>query len=153
MTLPPLFRQRRPLSLTWRVIALSSLLLLVLVSLFTWLGHTTLTRQFQEGRLQQHALHHREVRLILQRSEEELRQLAGLAAASSGLGEALEADDHAAVRASLAAQWPSLQLDAGIDEIRIFDDRGEAMANWGSSPEHGTPSRAGSHRCSAQRHR
>ncbi|QFT83825.1 Cyclic di-GMP phosphodiesterase Gmr [Halomonas sp. THAF12] len=139
MTLPPLFRQRRPLSLTWRVIALSSLLLLVLVSLFTWLGHTTLTRQFQEGRLQQHALHHREVRLILQRSEEELRQLAGLAAASSGLGEALEADDHAAVRASLAAQWPSLQLDAGIDEIRIFDDRGEAMANWGSSPEHGTP--------------
>ncbi|RAH37756.1 EAL domain-containing protein [Halomonas sp. SL1] len=139
MTLPPLFRQRRPLSLTWRVIALSSLLLLVLVSLFSWLSHTTLTRQFQESRLQQHALHHREVRLILQRSEEGLRQLAGLAAASSGLGEALEADDHAAVRASLAAQWPSLQLDAGIDEIRIFDTRGEAMAHWGSAPEHSGP--------------
>ncbi|MCK2184060.1 bifunctional diguanylate cyclase/phosphodiesterase [Halomonas getboli] len=131
MPLPPLFRQRRSLSLTWRVITLSSLLLLVLVSLFTWLGHTTLSRQFQEGRLQQHALQKREVRLALQRSAEGLRQLAGLAAASPGLGAALETGDRESVHASLASQWPTLQLDAGVDAVQIFDAQGETMATWG----------------------
>ncbi|WP_136248353.1 bifunctional diguanylate cyclase/phosphodiesterase [Halomonas borealis] len=130
---------RRSLSLTWRVSALSSLLLLVLVSLFTWLGHSNLTRQFQEIRLQQHALHQREVHLALRSSEERLRQLAGLTAASSGLGEALETGDAAAVQASLASQWPTLQLDAGIDEILIFDTQGEAMARWGDTPNASQP--------------
>ena len=45
-------RAPQRLSLTWRVIALSSLLLLALVSLFTLLGHENLTRQFQESRHQ-----------------------------------------------------------------------------------------------------
>ncbi len=132
MSLPKPFRHQ-PLSLTWRVIVLSSLLLLVLVSLFTWLGHNNLTRQFQESRMQKHALHQREVRLALRRSEEELRQLAGLAAASSGLGKSLEDGVHGAVQSSLSSQWPTLQLDAGIDRIQILNAQGEPMANWGGS--------------------
>ncbi|PSJ20287.1 hypothetical protein CVH10_18400, partial [Halomonas sp. ND22Bw] len=80
MSFTTLFRNHRSLSLTWRVVALSSLLLLLLVSLFTWLGHSNLTRQFQEGRMQHHARQQREVQLALQRSEEGLRQLASLTA-------------------------------------------------------------------------
>lgn len=122
-------------SLTWRVIALSSLLLLVLVTLFTWLGHSNLTRQFQESRSQQHERQQREIRLALQRSSENLRQLAGLTAASTGLGYPFQEGNLNELDDVLDAQWPSLQVEAGIDEIVVVDINGRTLGNWG---EHNT---------------
>ncbi|MEQ6916340.1 bifunctional diguanylate cyclase/phosphodiesterase [Halomonas aquatica] len=132
MTPPSSLRTRHRLSLTWRVIALSSLLLLGLVVLFTWLGHDNLTRQFQESRSEHHERQQREIRLALQRSAENLRQLAGLAAASPRLGPPLEAGNAEEVEEALASQWPTLQLEAGIDEILVVDVRGRTMGRWGS---------------------
>ncbi|MDN3558189.1 bifunctional diguanylate cyclase/phosphodiesterase [Halomonas maura] len=131
MTTTPFSSSRHRLSLTWRVIALSSLLLLVLVTLFTWLGHQNLTRQFQEGRMQHHARQQREIQLALRRSEENLRQLASLAAASPRLGPSLQSGDNDAILAALKPQWPTLQLDAGVEEIMVFNRQGSAMGNWG----------------------
>ncbi|MGM0982688.1 MAG: EAL domain-containing protein [Pseudomonadota bacterium] len=126
-------RTRHRLSLTWRVIALSSLLLVGLVALFTWVGHDNLTRQFQENRHQYHERQQREIRLALQRSVENLRQLAGLAAASPRLGSPLEAGNAEEVEEALASQWPTLQLEAGIDEILVVDAQGRTMGRWGAS--------------------
>ncbi|MCC5882147.1 MAG: EAL domain-containing protein [Halomonas sp.] len=119
------------LSLTWRVLALSSLLLLVLAGLFTWLGHANLTRQFEESRNASNEREAREIQLALQRSEVSLLQIAALAAASPDLGPALAASDQAALIDSLSSQWPTLQLEAGVDEILIFDDLGRQLADWG----------------------
>ncbi|MFY0989732.1 EAL domain-containing protein [Halomonas sp. C05BenzN] len=124
---------RQRLSLTWRVIALSSLLLLGLVLLFTWLGHANLMRQFQESREEHTERQMREIRLALQRTEGALQQLASLAAASPRLGPALELRNPGDTQDSLNAQWPTLQLEAGIDEILVFDARGELQAEWGES--------------------
>ena len=132
MKTPTLFRTPQRLSLTWRVIALSSLLLLALVTLFTWLGHDNLTRQFQESRTQHHERQQREIRLALLRSSENLRQLAGLTAASASLGLPLQAGSTADVEQALDAQWPALQLEAGIDEILIINTRGKVMGSWGT---------------------
>lgn len=132
MTLPSSLQTRHRLSLTWRVIALSSLLLVGLVVLFTWLGHANLTRQFQESRHDHHERQQREIRLALQRSAENLRQLAGLAAASPRLGPPLEAGNADDVERALASQWPTLQLEAGIDEILVADTQGRTMGRWGS---------------------
>jgi len=132
MKTPTLFRTPQPLSLTWRVIALSSLLLLALVSLFTWLGHDNLTRQFQESRTQHHERQQREIRLALLRSSENLRQLAGLTAASASLGLPLQAGSTADVEQALDSQWPALQLEAGIDEILIINTRGQVLGSWGT---------------------
>ncbi|MBB3231254.1 bifunctional diguanylate cyclase/phosphodiesterase [Halomonas stenophila] len=131
MNATPFSTNRHRLSLTWRVIALSSLLLLVLVTLFTWLGHQNLTRQFQEGRMQHHARQQREIQLALRRSEENLRQLASLAAASPRLGPSLQSGDNEDILAALRPQWPTLQLDSGVEEIMVFNRRGRAMGNWG----------------------
>ncbi|CAM0556492.1 MULTISPECIES: EAL domain-containing protein [Halomonadaceae] len=127
-----LFRTPQRLSLTWRVIALSSLLLLALVTLFTWLGHDNLTRQFQESRSQHYERQQREIRLALVRSSENLRQLAGLTAASASLGSPLQAGNTAAVEQALDSQWPALQLEAGIDEILIINTQGQVLGNWGT---------------------
>ncbi|ATJ81491.1 EAL domain-containing protein [Halomonas beimenensis] len=133
MSAKPFSRNRRQFSLTWRVIALSSLLLILLVSLFTWVGHNNLSQQFQDGRMQHHARQQREIHLALRRSEENLRQLAGLAAASPQLGPSLQAGDAEALQTALDPQWPTLQLDAGVDEILVFDTHGRLQASWGES--------------------
>lgn len=132
MKIPTFFQPPQRLSLTWRVIALSSLLLLALVTLFTWLGHENLTRQFQESRSQHHERQQREIRLALVRSSENLRQLAGLTAASASLGPPLQAGNAVEVEQALDAQWPALQLEAGIDEILIINTRGQVLGNWGT---------------------
>ncbi|UYG03083.1 EAL domain-containing protein [Halomonas sp. LR3S48] len=127
-------REPRPhLSLTWRVLALSSLLLLVLAGLFTWLGHANLTRQFEESRKESNRREAREIQLALQRSEASLQQIAALAAASPDLGPALANDDQAELIGSLSSQWPTLQLEAGIDEILVFDVQGSQLAEWGEA--------------------
>ncbi|MBZ0331155.1 EAL domain-containing protein [Halomonas sp. ANAO-440] len=122
---------RHRLSLTWRVIAMSSLLLLALVVLFTWLGHANLTRQFEESRQEHNARQAREIQLALQRSEDSLQQLAALTAASPDLGPALETGNAEVLFRSLYSQWPTLQLEAGIDEILVFDTEGSLLAEWG----------------------
>ncbi|MFQ3788920.1 EAL domain-containing protein [Halomonas sp. A29] len=125
-------REPRPyFSLTWRVLALSSLLLLVLAGLFTWLGHANLTRQFEESRKESNQREAREIQLALQRSEVSLQQIAALAAASPDLGPALASGDQTQLVGSLSSQWPTLQLEAGIDEIMVFDAQGRQLAEWG----------------------
>jgi diguanylate cyclase (GGDEF)-like protein len=119
------------LSLTWRVIALSSLLLLGLVVLFSWLGHTNLTRQFESTRAEHNERQAREIRLALERSEEGLRQLAAMVASVQGLGEALQAGEPDLLVSALETQWPTLQLEAGIDEILAFNSERVQHAAWG----------------------
>lgn len=118
-------------SLTWRVIALSSLLLLSLVVLFSWLGHANLTRQFESTRAEHNERQSREIRLALERSEEGLRQLASMVASVQGLGDALQSRQPDQLEMALEAQWPTLQLDAGIDEILAFGSDMTQHASWG----------------------
>lgn len=128
----PLTTQRR-LSLTWRVITLSSLLLLVLVALFIWLGKHHLTQQLESSRMESHERQQREIRLAMQRSADNLRQLAGLTAAAPALGSALQNNQQDELANILGAQWPSLQLEAGIDDIFVFNTRGENVGYAGAS--------------------
>ncbi len=125
------FRNFYRFGLTWRVTALSSLLLLVLVSLFTWIGHENLTRQFAESRSQHHERQQREIHLALKRSSDNLRQLAGLTAASAGLGLPLQTRNLPELESALDALWPTLQLEAGIDDILVVDSNGRTLGNWG----------------------
>jgi len=122
---------RHRFSLAWRVTALSSLLLLILVALFIWLGHHHLAQQFESSRLAHHERQQREIRLALQRSANNLRQLAGLTASAPPLVDALAVGDTTAIDDALRAQWPSLQLEAGIDEVFVFDPLGRLLGHSG----------------------
>lgn len=133
MKIPVFLRIPKRLSLTWRVIALSSLLLLVLVSLFTWIGHANLTRQFQENRAQHHERQQREIHLALERSSENLRQLAGLTAASAGISLPLQDGNINEFEDAFDAQWPTLQVEAGINDVLVIDINGGVLGKWGGS--------------------
>lgn len=126
-------KARYRLSLTWRVIALSSLLLLALVALFIWLGQHQLTQQLESSRIESHERQQREIRLAMQRSADNLRQLAGLTASAPELGSALQENNQDELANVLRAQWPSLQLEAGIDEIFVFNTQGARVGYSGAS--------------------
>ncbi|XQU07865.1 cache domain-containing protein [Halomonas sp. LY9] len=122
---------RHRFSLAWRVTALSSLLLLILVALFIWLGHHHLMQQFENSRMAHHERQQREIRLAMQRSADNLRQLAGLTAAAPALGNALAINDTLAIDNALRSQWPSLQLEAGVDEVLVFNPQGQQLGHSG----------------------
>lgn len=131
---------RHRLSLTWRVIALSSLLVLGLVLAFSWVGHANLTRQFEESRNESASRQAGEIRLAMERSAEGVRQLASLVAATQGLGAALTRRTGEELLDSLGPQWPTLQLESGVDEILLFDADGRLAAEWGTpQAENGRP--------------
>lgn len=119
------------LSLKWRAILLTSLLLLGLAALFTYISHSALTERFERH---QQALHERQVKeltLALAQSGAELARLASLVSSSSDMGTALKAADARAVQTAFEPEWPTMQLDAGIDEVRVFQTTGEPLAHWG----------------------
>ncbi len=128
-------RAPRWLSLTWRVVALSSLLLLGLMALFVWLGQHYLTRQLESARQEQHERQQREIHLAMQRSSNSLRQLTGLAAAAPELGAALESGSESQLRALLSAQWPTLQLEGGVDNLFVFNRLGDQVLHFGVGDE------------------
>lgn len=122
------------LGLTWRVIALTSLVLVGLAALVTALGHETLQRQFQEARGEQQARQYREVRLALERSAEGLRELAAMVAATPELARAVRANDTARAYRALDGQWPTLQLETGVGRVAVYSPDGTRMAARGEGP-------------------
>ncbi|RUR29489.1 EAL domain-containing protein [Vreelandella andesensis] len=133
MTTRSFSKPRHRLSLTWRVIALSSLLLLALVALFIWLGQYHLTQQLESSRIESHERQQREISLAMQRSSDNLRQLAGLTAAAPELGSALQDNNQDELADVLRAQWPSLQLEAGVDEVFVFNTQGVRVGYSGTN--------------------
>ncbi|USZ50547.1 EAL domain-containing protein [Halomonas sp. DN3] len=135
--------ERLRLGLTWRVVTLTSLLLVALAVLFTYLSHTNLTRQFTATRQEQIERQQRELEFAIRRSEKGLQQLAGLIAASPDLGPALEQgappSPPEALSPALASLWPSLQLEAGIEQMLVYDDRTRAVMSLGLEPGQSPP--------------
>ncbi|WP_041717927.1 EAL domain-containing protein [Alkalilimnicola ehrlichii MLHE-1] len=127
-------RRRLRLGLTWRVIALTSLVLVGLAALVTAHGHGTLERQFQEAREAHQARQHREIRLALERSAEGLRELAALVASAPELARAVQAGDSEGAHRALDGQWPTLQLEAGVERIGVYAPDGTQVAARGGRP-------------------
>ncbi|WP_168012382.1 bifunctional diguanylate cyclase/phosphodiesterase [Halomonas salinarum] len=135
-------QQTKPkLGLTWRVIAMSSLLLLGLTTVFTMVGRDNLLRQFDESRNIQLQRQAREIRQALSQSTDSLRQLAALNASfTPELGKALKQADQAVITDAFRHKWPTMQLEAGIDEFQVLDNTGRPLAQWGTSqPGHQLP--------------
>ncbi len=124
-------RERPRLSLTWRAIILNSLLLLGMVVTFTVISHDSLTHQFKESRQAIFDARQRELHLAIDRSADALTQLAGMAAASAELGRAVANADPGQAARAIAPLWPTLQLDAGSDEIVILDSQGRRLTSQG----------------------
>ncbi len=110
---------------------LTSLLLLALTSLIVWVSYHSLMAQFERSRETFYDRQREEVTLNIQRSADSMRQMSSLVASAANLGRALLARDEAMAAQSLNALWPTLQLDAGVDELVVYDRELSPLATQG----------------------
>lgn len=125
---------RQPtMSLKWRAFALTSLLLLGIVTLLTVVSHYNLMGQLEESRALNHERQLREIEQVVAESSSNLRLLAGVIASSAELGDAMRDQAGGAVADALDAQWPTLQLEAGLEEAIVYDATRDTHHTWGHS--------------------
>ncbi|WP_110686057.1 bifunctional diguanylate cyclase/phosphodiesterase [Salinicola aestuarinus] len=120
------------LSLKWRAFVLTSLVLVALAASIAWISYANLTSQFDARQRAGQENQRQLLASALESSAKELSQLAAIIAASESLEEALGDGDPETVAQALQTQWPTLQLNAGIEEMQIFDVDGERLARYGS---------------------
>jgi len=127
------------LDLKWRAMLLTSLLLLALTSLIVWVSNHSLMNQFQRSRQVFYESQSQEIHLNIKRSADVMRQMASMVASSNDLGRALLDGDRSRAKQSLKALWPTLQLDAGIDNIIVYDRGLASLATMGQKPVGASP--------------
>jgi len=121
------------LSLKWRAFALTSLILLGLGILIAWISYKSLMDQFQSHQQSNQRDQRHQIETSIQSAANGLKQLAAVAASSESLNVALSSMNPAEIARSLQSQWPTLQLDAGINDLVIFDLEGKPLAFYGEA--------------------
>ncbi|REC93787.1 bifunctional diguanylate cyclase/phosphodiesterase [Kushneria indalinina] len=120
-------------SLKWRAIFLTSLVLLGLSSVFTFVSHLNMTRQFQVMQNNNYERQIKEIDVSIERDSNDLRQLASIVAASESLGDSLVSQNVAAGEEVLESQWPTLQLGSGLEEVTVFNTDGSVFLHMGQA--------------------
>lgn len=119
------------ISLKWRALLLTSIVLVVMIFGSAWLNYDNLRVQLRTQLAQDNAARLRELHALMGQSVERLRQLAGMIPSFPGMQAALRGDDGPAVATVLDAQWPSLQFDLGLDRLVVYgSDDARALAQW-----------------------
>lgn len=125
-----LSRQERFLSLKWKALLLTSLILLVVNISFPLLSYFNLLKQFDERHTSTHNQYAKEFQGLLDQSAQRLLQLGGMIPSMKGMEEALSAADRTALIAAFENHWPLLQLDTGIETVLFYTNSGEELADW-----------------------
>ncbi|MDH4574386.1 bifunctional diguanylate cyclase/phosphodiesterase [Salinicola acroporae] len=119
------------ISLKWRALVFTSFLLLALASLVAWVSNHALVQQFSQSQKSFYDRQRYEVSLTLQSSADAMRQIASLLASSPSLSHALLEGDASDIESALSPQWPTLQLDAGLDDVSVYDSDTKSVITLG----------------------
>lgn len=119
------------LSLKWKAFFATSFILLGLALSITWISYESLKGQFESHQTANQESQRLQVESALRSSVGDLKRLASIVASSESLSTALENRDQGGVAQSLKYQWPTMQLEAGVDDMTIFDLSGNSVASYG----------------------
>lgn len=124
---------RKFLGLKWKVLLLSSLILIAIVVSFTAITYRSLMHDFENQRDVQHQRYAREVEGLIDQISQNLHQLAQLIPFLEGMNTALLANNGANIAQTFDPYWAPLQLNKDIEMIRFYDSANRLLANWGHS--------------------
>lgn len=119
------------LSLKWKVLLLSSLILISIVVSFTGITYLSLIDDFEAQRSAQHKRYASEVEGLIDQISKDLHQLAELLPLLEGMGKDLLAANGENIAETFDPYWASLQLNKGIELIRFYDNSDQLLASWG----------------------
>ncbi|MDN5881849.1 MAG: EAL domain-containing protein [Nitrosospira sp.] len=121
----------RFLGLKWKVLLLSSLILLAIVGSFGIITYSSLIGDFERQRDRQHQRYASEVEGLMEQLSRNLHQFAGLVPFLEGMGAALLGGNEKNIAATFDPYWESLQLNKGIELVRFYGNSNQLLASWG----------------------
>src|SRR3954453_10396900 len=125
--------ERKFLSLKWKVLLLSSLILIAIVVSFTGITYRSLMNDFENQRDVQHQRYTREVEGLIDQISQNLHQLAQLIPFLEGMNTALLVNSGKSIAQTFDPYWAPLQLNKDIELIRFYDSSNRLLAHWGNS--------------------
>ncbi|HET7062181.1 MAG TPA: cache domain-containing protein, partial [Nitrosospira sp.] len=121
------------MSLKWKVLLLSSLILIAIVVSFTGITYRSLMNDFEKQREVQHRRYALEVEGLIQQISNNLHQLAQLIPFLEGMSAALLSSRAALINQIFDSYWAPLQLNNDIELIRFYGSSSMLLASWGVS--------------------
>ncbi|MGH6634673.1 MAG: diguanylate cyclase domain-containing protein, partial [Gammaproteobacteria bacterium] len=121
---------RHKLSLKWKALALTGLVLLVVTLLYTVLSYVNLIGQFGQQREALYRQHVRQLEQLVKRSLQRIGNFAELTPGLAGLGPALATGDKERIRLFFGDHWPNFQLSMGLEIARFYDAKGALLEQW-----------------------
>lgn len=120
------------LGLKWKVLLLSSLILLTIVASFSAITYSSLIDDFERQRDIQHQRYASEIEGLIGQISQNLHQLAGLIPFMEGMGSVLLASNGEDIAETFDPYWAPLQLNEGIELIRFYGNSNQLLASWGN---------------------
>ncbi len=123
----------RVLSLKWKAMILTSIVLIIITASFSIFSYLNLVSQFRYERELIHQRQVQEIKGLIDQSLLRIEHLAGLIQNLTGMGPALKARDPVQLHVAFDKHWTNLQLQLSLDFARIYDDETRLLAAWGKS--------------------
>lgn len=125
-------RRHRFLSLKWKALLLTSLVLIIITGAFATISYVNLIKQFDHQRQATRTNDRQQIAALLAQASRRQQQIGGLLPLLSGMESSILADDSKAIHDVLNQHGSMLQIDMGIDLIRLYDSASRPTARWGT---------------------
>ncbi len=122
---------KRFFSLKWKAMLLLSLVLVLISGSFSFLSYRNLRHQYEHNRQSVRARQEQLLRGLLTQSAGRLRQIGSLIPDLGGVREAMAASDAARAQAAFDRYWSEIQLDSGLDQVRLYGRNSGLLGRWG----------------------
>ncbi len=123
-------RHPRFLSLTWRTIIFTSIVLTGIAAALTGISYYGLEQQHKEKWDTAYHQYLLQFDGLIDEAIKQEQQIGSTITAFAGIQKALAEGDDSALRAAFDHHWPTLQIDFGLEEARFFDPSGRQLGKW-----------------------
>ena len=118
--------------LKWKVLLLTSLILIAIVVSFTSITYLSLIHDFESQRSAQHQRYASEVEGLMDQISRNLPQFAELLPSLEGMDTGLLDGSTVKIAEAFDPYWASLQLNKGIELLRFYDQSSRLLVGWGA---------------------
>ncbi|MCP4407505.1 MAG: EAL domain-containing protein [Gammaproteobacteria bacterium] len=126
-------RSPRMLSLKWKAIILTSVVLIIITVSFSVLSYLNQVSQFREQRSIIKHRQEQELNGLIDQSLVRLQHLSELIQKLKGVPSALLAGEPPQLHSAFNRHWTDLQIQFGLDVGQIYDANNQLLAAWGRS--------------------
>ncbi len=119
-------------SLKWKISLLSSVILLVVVTIFSVINYRSLIDNFDQQSELLNQRYVREVEKLVYQISQDSHQLIRMIPFLKGMDTALIAQNNKQIADAFEHHWPLLQLQNGIEVVRFYDQTNQLLVGWDS---------------------